>query len=159
MLDKKHWRKIKNAKTGQTSLCLGFTKKLSTLPCVVWAEESKTGLGFEIVPSYDAVPTRSQLVTDRQSSCICVCRVLCFMGTHDVHHKTCQDFKYPVNPKLVYSSAQLTHLIVSQKSSKNIDYLEPCLPAVQSWMCFVPEGPFLVIKLVLCISYFWRSVP
>ena len=49
---------------------LGFTKKSSTLPRVVWAEESKNGLRFEIEPScYGAVPTRSQLVTRGQSSC------------------------------------------------------------------------------------------
>ena len=40
------------------------------MPRVVWAEESKTGLRFEIRPSYDAVPTRSQFVTDGQSSCM-----------------------------------------------------------------------------------------
>ena len=39
------------------------------LPRVVWAEESKNGLRFEIGPSYDVVPTRSQLVTHGQSSC------------------------------------------------------------------------------------------
>ena len=39
------------------------------MPSVVWAEESKTGLRFEIGPSYGAVPTSSQLVTHRQSSC------------------------------------------------------------------------------------------
>ena len=37
--------------------------KSSTLPPVVSAEESKNGLRFEIGPSYDVVPTRSQLVT------------------------------------------------------------------------------------------------
>ena len=36
---------------------------------VVRAEESKTGVRFEIGPSYDVVPTRSQLLTDGQSSC------------------------------------------------------------------------------------------
>ena len=43
----------RHAKTGQTSLFLGFTvpKKSSNLPRVVWAgEEPKTGLGFEIGP-------------------------------------------------------------------------------------------------------------
>ena len=40
---------------------LGFAKKPSTLPHVVWAEESKNGLGFEIGPNYDDVPTRSQI--------------------------------------------------------------------------------------------------
>ena len=45
-------------------------KKSSTLPRVVWAEESKNDLRFEIGPSYDVVPTRSQLVTNGQSSCI-----------------------------------------------------------------------------------------
>ena len=69
MLDKKHQQKIKNAKTGQTRPFLGFTKKSSTLFRAVWAEESKTGLRFKIGPSYDVVPTRSQLVTDRQTSC------------------------------------------------------------------------------------------
>ena len=39
------------------------------MPRVVWAGESKNGLGFEIRPSYDATPTRSQCLTDRQSSC------------------------------------------------------------------------------------------
>ena len=39
------------------------------LPRVVWAEESKNRLRFEIKPSYDVVPTRSQLVTHGQSSC------------------------------------------------------------------------------------------
>ena len=48
---------------------LGFTKKSTTLPRVVRAEESKNGLGFEIGPSHDDAPTRSQLVTDGKSSC------------------------------------------------------------------------------------------
>ena len=39
------------------------------MPRVVWAEESKNGIIFEIWPSYDVVPARSQLVTDGQSSC------------------------------------------------------------------------------------------
>ena len=50
--------------TGQTSPFLGVTKKqVLTLPRVVWVEESKNGLGFEIGPNYDDVPTRSQLLT------------------------------------------------------------------------------------------------
>ena len=70
MLDMKHQQKIKkNVKTGQTRPFLGFTKKSSALPRVVCAEESKTGLRFEIGPSHDVVQTRSKLVTDRQSSC------------------------------------------------------------------------------------------
>ena len=60
--------KNKNAKTGQTSPFLGFTKTSSTLPRVVWDEESKNGLRFKIGPSYDNAPMRSRLVTDRQSS-------------------------------------------------------------------------------------------
>ena len=55
-------------KTGQTNPFLGFTKK-SNLPRVVWAEESKNGLSFEIRPSYNNVPTASQFVTDGQSIC------------------------------------------------------------------------------------------
>ena len=42
---------------------------------VVWFEESKNGLGFDIGPNYDDVPTRSQLLTDRQSSCKTVLRI------------------------------------------------------------------------------------
>ena len=67
MLDKK--REQKKVKSGKTSPFLGFTKKSSMLPRLVWAEGSKNGLGFEIGPSYDDAPRRSQLVTDRQSSC------------------------------------------------------------------------------------------
>ena len=40
-------------KTGQTRPFLGFTKKSSTLPPVVWSEESKAGIRFEIGPSHD----------------------------------------------------------------------------------------------------------
>ena len=39
------------------------------LPRVVWAEESKNGLRFEIGPNYYDVPTTSQFLSDRQSSC------------------------------------------------------------------------------------------
>ena len=39
------------------------------MPRVVWAEESKHGLRFEIRPSYDDAPTTSHFVTDGQSSC------------------------------------------------------------------------------------------
>ena len=45
-----------------------YKKKSIMLPPVVWAEESKNGIKFEIEPSYDVVPTRSLLVTDGQSS-------------------------------------------------------------------------------------------
>ena len=30
------------------------------MPCVLWSEESKTGLGFEIGPSHDNAPMMSQ---------------------------------------------------------------------------------------------------
>ena len=36
---------------------------------VVWAEESKNGLRFEIRPSYDDAPTMSPCQADGQSSC------------------------------------------------------------------------------------------
>ena len=52
---------------------LGFTKKLSWLPRVVWAEESTTGLGFEIGSSYDDIPTASQFLADGKSSCSYTC--------------------------------------------------------------------------------------
>ena len=39
------------------------------MPRVVWAEESKNGLRFEIEPSYDVVPTTPQCPSDGQSSC------------------------------------------------------------------------------------------
>ena len=42
------------------------------MPCVVWAKESKTGLGFEIGPSHGDVPTTSQCATAWQSSCMIV---------------------------------------------------------------------------------------
>ena len=45
-----------------------FYKKSSNMPCVVWAEEYKTGLGFEVGPGHDDVPTTSQFLTDGQSS-------------------------------------------------------------------------------------------
>ena len=48
---------------------LGSTKKSSTLPRVVWDEESKNGLRFEIGPSYYVVPTMSQCPSDGQFSC------------------------------------------------------------------------------------------
>ena len=49
-----------------------FYKKIKyvALCNVVWVEESKNGIRFKIRPSYDVVPTMSQLVTDGQSSCI-----------------------------------------------------------------------------------------
>ena len=48
---------------------LRLYKKLSNKPHVVWAEESKNCLRFEIGHSYDDVPTTSQFLFDRQSSC------------------------------------------------------------------------------------------
>ena len=45
-------------------------KKSSNMPRVVWAEECKNGPRFEIGPSYDGLPTRSQYAADGQSSCI-----------------------------------------------------------------------------------------
>ena len=47
----------RHAKTGQARPFLDFTKKSSILPRVVWAEESKNGLRFEIGPSYDNIST------------------------------------------------------------------------------------------------------
>ena len=61
--------KNKNAKTGQTSPFLGSTKIKYFALRVVWVGESKNGLRFEIGPNHDNVPTRSQLLTHRQSSC------------------------------------------------------------------------------------------
>ena len=55
-------------KTGQTSPSLGFAKN-KYYARVVWVEESKNSLEFEIGPNYDDVPTRSQLLTGKQSSC------------------------------------------------------------------------------------------
>ena len=62
------------AKRGQTRPFFGFTKKSSTFPSVVWAEKSKHGLGFEIGPSYDSAPRRSQYLTGAQSSCTTILR-------------------------------------------------------------------------------------
>jgi len=44
-------------------------KKSRNMTHVVWAEESKNGLRFEIRPSVDVAPTMSRCATDRQSSC------------------------------------------------------------------------------------------
>ena len=41
------------------------------MPRVVWAEESETGLGFEIGANYNNVPTMSHCATNEQFSCIC----------------------------------------------------------------------------------------
>ena len=48
------------------------------MPHVVWAEESRSGLRFEIRPSNDVVPARSQLVTDGQTRCTCKCTCFYF---------------------------------------------------------------------------------
>ena len=48
---------------------LGFTKKSSTLTRVVWAGDSKTGLGIKIGPRQHNLWHGSQCVTDWQSSC------------------------------------------------------------------------------------------
>ena len=50
----------RHAKTSQTSPILGFTKKSSNLPRVVWAEKSKKGPRFGIGPSYYGVSSTSQ---------------------------------------------------------------------------------------------------
>ena len=42
-------------KTGQSRPFSGFTEKNKYVARVVWAEEPKTGLRFEIGPSYDMV--------------------------------------------------------------------------------------------------------
>ena len=42
---------------------------MSMLPRVVWDEESKNGLRFEIGPSCYVVPTTVQCPSDGQSSC------------------------------------------------------------------------------------------
>ena len=45
-------------------------QKSSNMPRVVWAEESKTGRGFEIGPSYDNVSMTTQFLTNGQSRCM-----------------------------------------------------------------------------------------
>ena len=55
------------------------------LPHVVLAEESKNGLRFEIGPSYDVVPTRSQLVIDGHSSCNRFCALICKILRFEKH--------------------------------------------------------------------------
>ena len=49
--------------------CFEVLQKTSNTIRVIWSEESKTGLGFEIGPSYDDVPITSQCATILQSSC------------------------------------------------------------------------------------------
>ena len=58
----KNWPNAKRAR-------FEVLQKTSNTPCVVWAGEPKTGLGFEIGPSYDNVPAASQYAIAWQSSC------------------------------------------------------------------------------------------
>ena len=44
-------------------------KKSNILPCVVWARDSKTGLGIKIGPRQQKLWHGSQCLTDEQSSC------------------------------------------------------------------------------------------
>ena len=72
MLDKKHYQRIKNAKTGQTRPFLGFTKNINMIAPFSLGCGIQNDLGFEIGPSYDATPTRSQsqCPTGRQSTAV-----------------------------------------------------------------------------------------
>ena len=68
MLDKKRCLKIKNRELVKRAQ-FQVLQKSSTLPRVVWVEESKNSRGFEIGPSYDNVPMTSQCATVLESSC------------------------------------------------------------------------------------------
>ena len=48
MLDEKRQQKIKSQKQAKQARFEVLHKKSSNMPCLVWAEESETGLGFEI---------------------------------------------------------------------------------------------------------------
>ena len=62
-------------------------QKSSNMPRVVWTEESKNGLRFEIGPSYDDVQIRSQLVTDGQFSCSTNRFIFFLLGGQKLGHK------------------------------------------------------------------------
>ena len=57
-------KKPKKPENSPNELILKFWKKSSNTPPVVWVEESKNGLGFEIGLSYANVPATSECVTD-----------------------------------------------------------------------------------------------
>ena len=69
MLDEKRQQKIKTQKQAKTSPFEILHKESSNMPRLVWAEESETGLGFEIETNHDDVPTTSHCATYGQSSC------------------------------------------------------------------------------------------
>ena len=88
--DKKTWKAFfrddifKMVKRGHFEILR--KKKSSNMPHVVWAEESKIGLRFEIRPSYDGLPTRSQRPSDGQSSCIAKKKTACLSKMLDFQH-------------------------------------------------------------------------
>ena len=63
ILDKNANNKYKTQKLVKRARFEILPKKSSNMPRVVWTEESKTGLGLEIWPSYDNVPTTFQCAT------------------------------------------------------------------------------------------------
>ena len=69
MLDKRNTNKKTQTLTKRARFEI-LSKKSSIMPRVVWAEESKTSLGFEIGLSYDNVQMTSQCSTAWQSSCM-----------------------------------------------------------------------------------------
>ena len=60
--------KVLNVRTLHT-LSKPMCTEHDIVPLVVWAEESKNRLRFEIGPSYDVLPTTSQCPSDGQSGC------------------------------------------------------------------------------------------
>ena len=70
--DKKPWKALFPGnifKMVKQSYFEVLRKKSSNMARVVWAEESKNGLRFDIGPRYGSLPMRSQCPSDGQSSC------------------------------------------------------------------------------------------
>ena len=67
----KHFFQGEKIKWSNEAILRFYEKIPSNIPRhVVWAEESKNSLRFEIRPSYDGVPMASICLTDGQSSCM-----------------------------------------------------------------------------------------
>ena len=118
------------------------------MPRVVWAEESKNRLEFEIRPRYDDVPTASRFLSDGQSSC----RTHCCM----LERVSC---KRNLVPWLCYCASssifsgiqfvlgtKLWQQYILKKTSKILTWADVC--NLLGWLSTVPA--------TLCTILHWR---
>ena len=107
------------------------------MPRVVWAEESKTGLGFEIGPSHGDVPTTSQCVAAWQSSCI---------WPHHRRHGGCHPRQVTVTAKKAVNSkaimvvrwaTEIWHWLRGPKTSIRALIFWYCLCGVDKFSSFI----------------------